>query len=71
MHIWKRITDAAGLAWLYIQREYVQGLEVVSIMSEMNEMDTTATKHKNEDFFSMNLDKDRKEKKNMQCLFRC
>ena len=39
------------------------GLEVVSIMFEMkNEMDTTATKHKNEDFFK-ELDKDRKEKK--------
>ena len=38
------------------------GVEIVSIMFEMkNEMDTTATKHKNEDFFK-ELDKDRKEK---------
>ena len=36
--------------------------EIVSIMFEMkNEMDTTATKHKNEDFFK-ELDKDRREK---------
>lgn len=48
----------------YIFREQDEsGLEVVSIMFEMkNEMDTTATKHKNEDFFK-ELDKDRKEKK--------
>ncbi len=39
------------------------GNEIVSIMFEMkNEADTTATKHKNEDFFK-ELDKDRKEKK--------
>ena len=39
------------------------GTEIVSIMFEMkNEMDTTATKHKNEDFFK-ELDKDRNEKK--------
>lgn len=39
------------------------GNEIVSIMFEMkNEMDTTATKHKNEDFLK-ELDKDRKEKK--------
>ena len=38
------------------------GIEYISIMFEMkNEMDTTATKHKNEDFFR-ELDKDRKEK---------
>ena len=38
------------------------GLEYISIMFEMkNEADTTATKHKNEDFFK-ELDKDRKEK---------
>ena len=40
-----------------------EGNEIVSIMFEMkNEADTTATKHKNEDFFK-ELDKDRKEKK--------
>ena len=38
------------------------GTEIVSIMFEMkNEMDTTSTKHKNEDFFK-ELDKDRHEK---------
>ena len=38
------------------------GVEIVSIMFEMkNEMETTATKHKNEDFFK-ELDKDRREK---------
>ncbi len=38
------------------------GNEIVSIMFEMkNEADTTATKHKNEDFFK-ELDKDRREK---------
>lgn len=47
----------------FIYREWDEsGNEVVSIMFEMkNEMDTTATKHKNEDFFK-ELDKDRKEK---------
>lgn len=40
----------------------VDGTEFISIMFEMkNEMDTTATKHKNEDFFK-ELDKDRREK---------
>lgn len=39
-----------------------EGMEFISIMFEMkNEADTTATKHKNEDFFK-ELDKDRKEK---------
>ena len=38
------------------------GTELISIMFEMkNEMDTTATKHKNEDFFK-ELDKDRRQK---------
>ncbi|MBQ8603996.1 MAG: DUF2130 domain-containing protein [Oscillospiraceae bacterium] len=47
----------------YIYREKSEdGVEFISIMFEMkNEMDTTATKHKNEDFFKK-LDKDRKEK---------
>ncbi|HAF26941.1 MAG TPA: DUF2130 domain-containing protein, partial [Lachnospiraceae bacterium] len=47
----------------YIFRENDEaGNEIVSIMFEMkNENDTTATKHKNEDFFK-ELDKDRKEK---------
>ena len=48
----------------YIYREKDEnGNELISIMFEMkNEMDTTATKHKNEDFFAK-LDKDRKNKK--------
>ena len=47
----------------YIYRETdEQGNEIISIMFEMkNENETTATKHKNEDFFK-ELDKDRKEK---------
>ena len=47
----------------YIFRESTpEGIEFISIMFEMkNEMDTTATKKKNEDFFK-ELDKDRKEK---------
>ena len=48
----------------FIFRENTEeGAELVSIMFEMkNENDTTATKHKNEDFFK-ELDKDRNEKK--------
>ena len=47
----------------FIFRETEEGVEIISIMFEMkNEMDTTATKHKNEDFFK-ELDKDRREKK--------
>lgn len=39
-----------------------EGIEYISIMFEMkNEMDETATKHRNEDFFK-ELDKDRREK---------
>ncbi len=46
----------------YIFRESKDGVEFISIMFEMkNEMDTTASKHKNEDFLK-ELDKDRKEK---------
>ena len=46
----------------FIFKDYVDGIEYISIMFEMkNEMDKTATKHKNEDFFK-ELDKDRKEK---------
>lgn len=47
----------------FIFRDYdEEGNEIVSIMFEMkNEADTTATKHKNEDFLK-ELDKDRKEK---------
>ncbi len=47
----------------FIFRDTAGGIEFISIMFEMkNEMDTTATKHKNEDFFK-ELDKDRREKK--------
>lgn len=47
----------------FIYREDSEdGFEFISIMFEMkNEMDETATKHKNEDFFR-ELDKDRREK---------
>ena len=46
----------------FIFRESADGTEFISIMFEMkNEVDTTATKHKNEDFFK-ELDKDRNEK---------
>ena len=48
----------------YIYRETDEnGVEIISIMFEMkNENETTATKHKNEDFLK-ELDKDRREKK--------
>lgn len=46
----------------FIFREAADGVEFLSIMFEMkNEMDETATKHKNEDFLK-ELDKDRREK---------
>ncbi len=55
--------SASGSKGDFIFREAdSEGVEFISIMFEMkNEMDTTATKHKNEDFFK-ELDKDRKEK---------
>ena len=56
--------DASGCSkGDFIYRDFNdEGTEIVSIMFEMkNENDTTATKHKNEDFFK-ELDKDRKEK---------
>ena len=55
--------DAAdGTKGDFIFRDSVGGVEYVSIMFEMkNEMDTTATKHKNEDFLKK-LDDDRKKK---------
>ena len=47
----------------FIFRESVEGTEFISIMFEMkHEIDETATKHKNDDFFK-ELDKDRREKK--------
>lgn len=46
----------------FIFRDYEDGTEYISIMFEMkNEADTTATKHKNEDFFKK-LDEDRRAK---------
>ena len=46
----------------FIFRDTVNGKEYMSIMFEMkNEMDTTTTKHRNEDFLDK-LDKDRKQK---------
>lgn len=46
----------------FIFRDFDAGTEYISIMFEMkNEMDETATKHKNEDFFKK-LDADRKAK---------
>ena len=54
---------SAGSKGDFIFRDTIDGVEYISIMFEMkNEMDTTATKHKNEDFFTK-LDKDRNEKK--------
>lgn len=55
--------DRTGSKGDFIFREFDDGgVEFLSIMFEMkNEMDTTATKHKNEDFFK-ELDKDRREK---------
>lgn len=47
----------------FIFRDFEDGQEYVSVMFEMkNEMDQTATKHKNEDFLKK-LDEDRKAKK--------
>ncbi|MCD8309815.1 MAG: DUF2130 domain-containing protein [Prevotellaceae bacterium] len=47
----------------FIFRDSEDGMEYISIMFEMkNEMDTTATKHKNEDFLKK-LDEDRTKKK--------
>lgn len=46
----------------FIFRDYMDGMEFVSIMFEMkNEADTTKSKHKNSDFYK-ELDKDRREK---------
>ena len=55
--------DAAdGTKGDFIFRDSEDGTEYISIMFEMkNEMDTTATKHKNEDFLKK-LDEDRRKK---------
>lgn len=57
------IVSKTGSKGDFIFREKADdGTEFISIMFEMkNECDTTATKHKNEDFFK-ELDKDRREK---------
>lgn len=58
------VSKTSGSKGDYIFRECDEaGNEIVSIMFEMkNENETTATKHKNEDFLK-ELDKDRREKK--------
>ena len=54
---------AEGTKGDFIFRDREDGVEYVSIMFEMkNEMDTTSTKHKNEDFLKK-LDDDRRKKK--------
>ena len=56
------VVDGAKGDYIYREKDEY-GNEIISIMFEMkNEMDTTATKHKNEDFFAK-LDKDRNNKK--------
>lgn len=57
------VSKATGSKGDFIFRDYDENKnEIVSIMFEMkNEADTTATKHKNSDFFK-ELDKDRREK---------
>ena len=56
--------SSSGSKGDFIFRDFDEdGIEIVSIMFEMkNQMDTTATKHKNEDFLK-ELNKDREEKK--------
>lgn len=54
---------SSGTKGDFIFRDYIDGKECLSIMFEMkNEADTTATKHKNEDFFAK-LHSDREKKK--------
>ncbi len=53
---------SSGTKGDFVFRDYIDGLEYISIMFEMkNEDDKTATKHNNADFFAK-LDKDRREK---------
>lgn len=57
-----QVSKETGSKGDFIFKDYIDGQEYLSIMFEMkNENDTTATKHKNEDFFK-ELDKDRNEK---------
>lgn len=56
------VSKESGSKGDFIFKDFADGQEYISIMFEMkNENDTTATKHKNEDFFK-ELDKDRNEK---------
>lgn len=56
-------TAVEGTKGDFIFRDFINGEEYVSIMFEMkNEMDATATKHRNDDFLEK-LDKDRQRKK--------
>ncbi len=56
-------TSVSGTKGDFIFRDYIDGVEYISIMFEMkNEAETTDKKHKNEDFFAK-LDKDRNAKK--------
>lgn len=56
------VSKETGSKGDFIFRDSVDGVEYISIMFDMkNENDTTATKHKNEDFLK-ELDKDRREK---------
>lgn len=57
-----QVSDKSGSKGDFIFREDMDGVELISIMFEMkNDMDTTATRKKNENFFK-ELDKDRREK---------
>lgn len=56
------VVSKTGSKGDFIFRDYVDGLEFISIMFEMkNEADTTKTKHRNSDFYK-ELDRDRREK---------
>ena len=58
-----KVSDTGSKGDYIFREEDENGTEIVSIMFDMkNENDTTATKHKNEDFLK-ELDKDRREKK--------
>lgn len=56
------VSRESGSKGDFIFKDFIDGQQYISIMFEMkNENDTTATKHKNEDFYK-ELDKDRNEK---------
>ena len=57
-----QVSESGSKGDFIFRESDAEGVEFISIMFEMkNEMDTTASKHKNEDFFK-ELDKDRNEK---------